>query len=212
MEWWSSVEDSTALPLVATPSSVCPHLYSLTPLTGAAFRLALADVQSGSKAHMRVIAMVRGVPLKYGPLFYSSCPTTDGKGGRACQKRVDTDNSCPKCGVVVEPVPFLSMSRASFIADDGERFRMSALGPIAERILGIDASQAAEWEAESIRTSDSNRKNQETYLSSVIGKRLDFAVSVDHILIDGNTPFISATVYDIAEPTSMHPDQVLSCL
>ena len=123
-----------------------PALSILDILTGKEFIAVCLTMDQRGKAHCRLTACLTAIPLKNGPLFYQGCPSVDEANGRACRKRVDAFDFCSTCGVEVAPVPFWNLSKAAFRADDGEVFRLSALGDVAQEILGIDAQEAFSME------------------------------------------------------------------
>lgn len=187
------------------PTSSRPPLVSLAALTGAQFKDTAAGMSSGCKEHCRVTACMRLLPLKYGPLYYVACSNSVVSGRSICQNRVNDEGRCPKCDSVVEAVPFLSLSRASFQATDGSTVRFSALGAVAERLLGIGAIEAKAMEATCIREGDVSRDSQKQRLTSALNKFFDLAVTVESVTLEDGSAFISATVYDVAMPSNSPP-------
>ena len=200
-EWFGAIADVEAL-VVSTPSSSRPHISSLTCSTGSAFRALAESIAPGHRDFCRVTASLRSVPLKKGPLFYNSCPTVDARGGRICQKKVEVDGFCSRCNVCVEAVPFLHLNQGSFISHDGSTFMLSALGLVAERLLGFSAARAALLEQASVDSSDALRSNQQTAILPALACDFDLAIVVEKMVIDDDAPVAQATIYDIAEASA----------
>ncbi len=128
-----------------------------------------------------------------GPLFYQSC-SNPSSGTRLCRKRLDEDAICPSCGPCAAPVPHMHLRRASFLAADGTKLRLSALGYVAEELVGQSAEWARDAEATAVLAADSKRAAQHGAIRAAFGKDRELAVAVDRIVLEDNTSWVSATV------------------
>lgn len=166
--------------------------------SGATFVREVADLEEGDGKAFRLHVSLTSAGLKHGPLYYMSCPEVL-PGGRVCKKRVDADDTCERCQKEVSPVPLASLQKPSFQAMDGVALTLSALGPVAEKLLGASAEKLRQLEKESVEKGCQNRLNQVSELGGAFGRAWDVAVFAERVkLVDGRL-WASTSIYK-AEP------------
>ena len=87
LSWFDGFEDAASLEM-KTPSFSRPSLQNMTLLSGHDFRAELEKMSTADdRKHLKVLASLRKVDLKFGPLYYDGCGGS-GSSGRICMKRV----------------------------------------------------------------------------------------------------------------------------
>ncbi len=170
-------------------------LCELETVSGADFHSACAALDVGGRIFKKIDAELVDLNLKQGPIFYESCPLE--LGNRICRKRLEADGECPRCGVVVEGVPYVSLRKAKFVAADGTRLRLSALGSVAEDLVGATAARIQTLESEAVAARDAERPAQARELCGAFAGPRAMAIMVEALQFDQAPLFVSATVYAV---------------
>ena len=202
LAWWTSVEDADALPM-KTQAFGHPSLHRMTLSSGKDFRAALAEIQTGDEhKHFKVLASLRKVDLKFGPLYYDGCGDK-GVGDRTCKKRLDAGGECPSCGrQPAEVVPVLMLNRAGFESQDGATFRLTAFDGCATQLIGIDGQEAKLLEDDSVEQGDPTRNSTLERIKHTFGKLFELGVTVSSIILEDGKPYLSAKIFAVAEAES----------
>ena len=155
--------------------------------------------------HLKVLASLRKVDVKFGPLNYDGCGGS-GPKGRMCLTRLDADGTCRVCGQPSNVVPVLMMDRAGFEADDGATFRLTAFGGVATSIVGITGEDAQALEAESVAEGDSSRSAVVNKIKWSFGRSFEVGVTANRNVTEDGKPFLNAKIFEVAlATTSLDP-------
>jgi len=193
--WWGDVDGADSLEM-ASPIFARPTMDKLEELSGTDFLKALGAMGEGSdQKHFKVVAALHKLDLIDGPLYYDGCSLSF--SGRVCLKRLDADGTCSRCAAVSEATPCLQLNKGSFLAADGEKFRLSALGRIASVLLRIDGQSARDLEAECVRTSDSKRSITLAAIQCCFGQMFQLAIEAKHYTQEDGKPWLQCTIYDV---------------
>lgn len=207
MEWWKTIGNvNEELPLVTFGGFQQPSAEELKLISGYEFREAMAKMSNDDdRQHFKVIAALLKVDVRFGPLYYDACTRALESSGRVCSKQLEADGMCPRCGPVDESMPYLLLNKASFVAQDGAKFKATAFGDVAGTILDISAAEAKRWEEKSINDGDANRAQQAEEIKGRLEKPFELAVKVDHITLQSGDPYLSVTIYHAAAVVAPAP-------
>ena len=190
--WWQTVDTQESLRDLV-PAFERPELSSMEAKSGADFKRMCATLEVSQRSNSRLEAGFTRLGLKCGPLFYTSCPRD--MNGRPCRKRLEADGECPRClDVIGRPVPYLHIRRGKFSSEDGSTMSLSALGPVAEVLLGKGGEFAEQLEAQCEAEGDADRNLQEEAFRDCLGRKYDLAITAEMVASD-DKPFVSATIY-----------------
>ena len=149
------------------------------------------------RKHLKVLASLRKVDLKFGPLYYDGCGGS-GSSGRICMKRLDADGTCSSSSPPSNVLPILMLDRAGFEADDGATFRLTAFGVVATSIVGITGEDAQALEAASVKEGDPARTGTVNKIKWSFGGLFEVGVTASTNLTEDGKPYISAKIFEVA--------------
>ena len=205
LSWWEGLDDAGSLDM-KTPAFSRPSLQNMPLLSGHDFRAVLEKMTpADDRQHLKVLASLRKVDGKFGPLYYDGCGGSGSKG-RMCLTRLDADGTCRVCGQPSNVVPVLMMDRAGFEADDGATFRLTAFGGVATSIVGITGEDAQALEAVSVKEGDSSRSAVVNKIKWSFGRSFEVGVTANRNVTEDGKPFLNAKIFEVAlATTSLDP-------
>ena len=120
------------------------------------------------------------------------------RSDKACLGKVDENNFCEHCGVVLEVTsPALWVRKAKF-QQGGVGLRISMFGTLAAEVLGISATEAMQLEERAVKQRDSNRECHRAAIVPRVGKVFDISVDLKRIDVDDSPHYVSCTAYRVA--------------